>query len=452
MAFYSLASNLVSGDTNDTIDVFVHDRGGGGDATWTLMLYLDSDNNLDVTYPPIFNRLEAAANNPNVQVVAVWDRSGTNNSAYYEVQYDTDLTRLATYTADVNYWPKGELNMGDAATVVDFVNWARTNYPAQHYALILSDHGGGLGGAMWDDTDSGAHLTVSEIGTALASVTLTGTNKIDVLYMDACLMAMIEDAYQVRDYVDYYVASENLQWSYTTAYSRYISETTGTTTPAQLATLFSTGYHDEKKSGSRDYTISATDISRLDDVVAAVNSLAALLNSQMETHSGTLTTIGRDVQRFDSNGDLEIDLNDEYVDLRHFAELVRANISDSSIQSAAQAVIDTIDAYVIDEHHQTRTGTAVPNSHGVSIFFPREGFRRSFYTGLNLDFAAGTAWGSQQSGSVMAPQENVAWGPMLVEYVEQTNPGAPDDPNPPPLVPRQQEFQSIYLPLVLRNH
>ena len=419
---------------------------------WTLMVYLDGDNNLDGTYVPIFNRLEAAANNPYSQVVALWDRLGSDDSAYYEVQYDTNLDNLAVYTESVNYWPKGELNMGDAATLVDFVNWSRTNYPAQHYALILSNHGSGLAGGMLDDTDEHDLLTVTEMGMAMADATQSGAHPIDVLYMDACLMAMIEDAYQVRDYVDYFVASENIQWSYTTAYSQYVSDITAATTPEQLATLFAAGYAAEMDASSNSYTISALDVAGLGEIVTATNSLAGPLNEQMEGLASTLTTITSSVQRFEMNGDGAIDAEDDYIDLYDFARLAKLHIDDEEIQAAAQAVMDTVAHYIPTdrEHHGSAGSWDLDDSHGVSVFFPSKA--SSFYSQTNYDFAVGAAWPAGGSASLSQTGEPaVAWGPMLVSYFETTQPGGPDDPTPPLPLPRRQEPQ-VYVPLVLRNH
>lgn len=402
------------------------------------------------TYP-IFNQLEAAANNPNVRVVAVWDRLGTNDSAYYKVWYDTDLNRLAPYTANVNYWPRGELNMGDPETLVDFVSWARTNYPARHYALILSNHGNGLGGGMLDDTSNGDHLTVSEMGAALASATLSGTNKIDVLYLDACLMGMIEDAYQVRGYVDYYVASENIQWAYSTPYFRYVSDVTLRRTPAQLAASFTRIYADVGNSESDPYTVSAANISRLSNLVTATNSLAQLLNSQMTTAAITLTTILSTVQRFEMNGDGVINPSDDYIDLYDFARLVKLNFPDSGIQVAAQGVMDAVNDYVLIEHH--RSGTAgghtwnLDNSHGVSVFFPSTA--SSFYNANNYDFATGAMWHGTTGLAFSINQAAVEWGPMLVSYFQITQPDGPDNPVPPQPLPRRQELR-VYLPIIIR--
>ena len=38
----------------------------------------------------------------------------------------------------------GEKNMGNAATLTDFIDWSTTNHAADNYALVIWDHGGGL--------------------------------------------------------------------------------------------------------------------------------------------------------------------------------------------------------------------------------------------------------------------------------------------------------------------
>lgn len=40
-------------------------------------------------------------------------------------------------------------NMGDADTLTDFVNYGVQSYPANHYGLILWNHGGGPVGGIW---------------------------------------------------------------------------------------------------------------------------------------------------------------------------------------------------------------------------------------------------------------------------------------------------------------
>ena len=61
----------------------------------------------------------------------------------YEVRYDTHPNSFATYGINVDYWELGELNMGHPDTLSDFVEWAKLDYPADHFSLVLFNHGGG---------------------------------------------------------------------------------------------------------------------------------------------------------------------------------------------------------------------------------------------------------------------------------------------------------------------
>lgn len=405
---------------------------------WTLMFYLDGDNNLSSTYPAIIQQLKNAATNPNVNIVALWDSSGGGNSAYYKFK-----------AGGMDVTPQGELNMSNPTTLVNFVNWARTNYPAQHFALLLDNHGSGVSGGLVDDTTSpSAIMRVPQMGTALNTITANGTDKIDVLVMNMCLMGMIEDAYEVRNSIDYYVASENEQWSYSNGYYTYVSSIISTTTPAQIATAVVNGYANDVS--SKSYTMSAADISQQGNLVNATNYLALLLTSQITTTAPILTNISQTVQRYDNKAAIgTIDTADQYIDLYDFARLVKAGVGDANIQTAAQGVMDAVNGYIIAERHHSNLGGQfgynLDNSHGVSIFFPS--IRGSFYTGLNLSFAAGTSWGRLP---VRRPSDATnAWGPMLVSYFEVAQPGGADDPNLPAPVSKLVEYW-LYLPFVVR--
>ena len=177
----------------------------GAAVAWTLMVYLDGDNNLDGWTVNVFNMLEYAADNENVNIVVLRDRSKSilhdSKSYYYEVQHDTNLNSLADYTDNVNRWGKNELNLGDSNTLSDFITWSRGRYPASYYGLVLNDPGTGLRGGMIDETDkhssgSDEWLSLSKMRDALDRV--AKNDKIDVLFVWACLMGMIEDAYQFR--------------------------------------------------------------------------------------------------------------------------------------------------------------------------------------------------------------------------------------------------------------
>ena len=79
--------------------------------------------------------------------------------------------------------------------------------------MILKDHGDGLGGAITDWNPCCVDMPLRNLSDAFNTATSNGVDKIDVLYMDACLMGTIEGVYQARDSVDYCVGKENTGWA-----------------------------------------------------------------------------------------------------------------------------------------------------------------------------------------------------------------------------------------------
>jgi hypothetical protein len=415
---------------------------------WTLMFYLDGDNNLSASYGPVFNQLELAAGNPDVNVVALLDQAASGDSAYYKVKHDTDTSRFAAYTDGVDRFPQGEVDMGSPATLANFVAWAKANYPAQRYALILDDHGNGVSGGLVDDTAKST-MSVKGIAAALSAASAGGAARLDVLVMNMCLMGMVEDAYEFAPYADHYVASENEQWTYTTGYAAFVSAVSATTTPAAFAATVAAAYANDAAAQRRSYTMSAASLARASDVAAAASGLALALTPQMTATAGLLTSIRQAVQRYDNAAPLgAINTSDQIIDLYDFAQRVKAAYPDAPTQNAAQAVMDAVSAYVLAEQHASFAGSyALGGSHGVSIFFPPT--RSSFYNGTNLAFAAGTSWPGLVTRPARPGDSTIAWGDMLVAYFQVTQPGGPDDPNLPPPVSKLVA-SNLYLPFIRR--
>ncbi|MCD6488404.1 MAG: hypothetical protein J7K21_04185 [Desulfurococcales archaeon] len=101
----------------------------------------------------------------------------------------------------------GEVNTGDPDTLKSFIEFVVGNYPAEHYMLIIWDHGGGPGGAAWDYSSDDDYLTLKEIREAVEEAGV----HLDIIGFDACLMATIDAAYEFRNVADYLVASEETE-------------------------------------------------------------------------------------------------------------------------------------------------------------------------------------------------------------------------------------------------
>ncbi len=112
----------------------------------------------------------------------------------------------------------GNVDMGSAAALTDFIEWAAYAYPADHYALILWDHGAGwksrasvtksnlFRGAIQDET-SGSFMSLPNLAAAVRNAGV----HMDLINFDACLMAMYEVAYELKDLADFLVFSEETE-------------------------------------------------------------------------------------------------------------------------------------------------------------------------------------------------------------------------------------------------
>ena len=102
-------------------------------------------------------------------------------------------------------------NMGDADTLTDFINYGVRSYPANHYGLILWNHGGGpVGGYGSDSHFDGDGLSLEEIREALGH-SVMADSAFDFVAFDACLMGSVETAGCLDGYADYVIASPELE-------------------------------------------------------------------------------------------------------------------------------------------------------------------------------------------------------------------------------------------------
>ncbi len=381
---------------------------------WTMLLYLDADNSRDgerllTEFRQSVDDLKQL-NHPCVQIAAQIDGPPSSNIAISQtVRYLIKPDATIPFTGPL---PSGEAQMDTAKDLSDFIQWGQRELPADRYYLAIADHGNAYQGIAFDHTSPNgegwnAYLTVSELGAALSA---PGVLPIDVLHLDACSMALLDVAYEVRNQVDYLIASQYIAWSYF-AYADYGRYMTQQSAPKELAWLIVERYANLAATDGNPYTISALDLTRetgrIEPLKNAVDDLAVALKAWLNTdgvdqdrHNLLFNTIRNQSQFFDSNSNLVNTPRDAYVDLKHFAEQIQqvglTNRADSLTQDILDAANNVLaelirpDNVVWHEKHSTpptllpehlrQEGTALrkqpidlDNAHGVSIYYPAEG-------------------------------------------------------------------------------
>lgn len=351
-------------------------------AEWTLMFYMDSDNNLEAPQMDDLEEMMKVGSSANVNIIVLADRSKTSD----KIRGYTDRTVGGINnwtTAKVFYLERGrlrelddwgEVNMGDPKTLNAFVTAAAANFPAKRYGLVFGDHGDGWNGIVGDESAGGDNLNAKELPDVFKQFTAK-TGKIELIGFDACLMANFETAQALAPYGKAMVASEELEpgngWSYTPIMQAL------TTTPTMdgfaLGKVIVNSYRDYylgANQGGRDKTVTLAviDLGKIPAVEAAANNLAL-------SSSGFLQTKQRDAYLKASRArkaTSEFGAGDDgqegshFYDLAQYAENLKLQQTNPATVAAADQVINAVKAAI---PHKI-TGEVHARSHGLSIYFP----------------------------------------------------------------------------------
>lgn len=321
-------------------------------AEWTFMVYMCADNDLENFGVDDFLEMASVGSDANINIIVQMDRSNGYDARYEDWKSCKryKITAGATPTSAAAVQDLGETNMGDPAVLTDFINWAATNYPANKYALILWDHGDGWRGekqatakAVCNDGSSGDVLYTREVRQALANA----TTKVNLIGFDACLMSMVEVAYELRAAgPTVMVASEEVEPGEGYPYNTIMSalKSTPTMTPATLATTIVEKYY---ASYGNDQTSAALDLTR----ISTLSDLISVFADKMRTGWKT---------------------------------------DQAGIKTAAQAVLDEIK--VNKSVITSRAGTGWPGANGVAIYFPTQSQTYDTDYDSTIQFSANGSW------------------------------------------------------------
>ena len=373
-------------------------------AEWTFMFYMDSDNDLESAQYNDLIEMMTVGSTAKVNIVALVDRnvSGDEDDGYT----NAPIGGLPNWTSTkLIYVQKGklqqladlgELNMGDGANLVSFIEQTAIKFPAKHYAVIFGDHGSAWPGILHDEGNNNDSLTMTELSASLAKATKT-VGKLEVVGFDACLMANFEVARTVAPYAKVLVASEELEpgngWDYGPLFTRVNAGATQDGFAIGKIIVDTYGaYYGRDDQGNRDasITLSVTDLSKVEVMNTAINDLAAVSQGYMKTGGRpNQLKVGRArnaTEEYGSNG--EGAAAAEFFDIIHYAANLKSQSADPAIARAADAVIAATSGAVV---HKVN-GAAHPRSGGLSIFFPTKADTMINGGYVKHPFAVGFKW------------------------------------------------------------
>jgi Clostripain family len=365
-------------------------RKSASPADWTVMVYM-AGNNLEDFGIQDFLEMAKVGSNHRVNVVVQFDRTPGVDASFGDW---TDTRRGLIHAGDKPnaFWGNsiGEVNMGNANTLKNFVDWGTNSYKAKHYALVMWGHGDGLNVSYDDITDDGIS------GNELSSVLSSTGNKVELVGADACLMATTEFAYQISNNAAAFVGSQELEpgtgWNYTNTLRNL--EANPTQTPAQFGSTIATSY--QQTYAASDETFSMVNLAALRSSNPA--SLTNALNTFASTARNAST---RDLNVLDqvrdslagSFGKDDQGVADpaaaDFCDVgKLFTRLVGSLDVSSTLQTAAQSVLTAYSSTIIQNY------SAIPSrTTGLSIYFSDRGTSpMPDYTSGSDSFLVNTQW------------------------------------------------------------
>lgn len=327
-------------------------------AKWTFMVYLDADNNLEPAGIGDFLEMAKVGSNADINILVQMDRIPGFSDAYGDwtgcKRYR--VTKGMTPTAAEALADLDEVNMGDPATLIDFINWGTVNYPADRYAVILWDHGSGwqkrtfsrdlaFKAVCSDDSNGHDILYNKEIREALDAA----TTPVHLIGFDACLMGMVEVAYELRNAgPKIMVASEELEpgdgWPYDAILTELAAHPAWS--GAELGYAIVELYYASYDEGTQTRTQSVIDLTKAASLADSISVFADAIRNSWETDR-------------------------------------------VAVGAAARSVMDRIDLAVIHEKH----GDNHRGANGLAIYFPLNDYDYSAgYNGNTIQFPGDTQW------------------------------------------------------------
>lgn len=351
---------------------------------WTIMVYMNAANDLFPFATQNMNQMERIADNPDVRFVVQWKQvqnvGGNSNPLFsgtrrYVAKYDTKTAINSTVAQDLGR----DVDMGSADALTEFVQWTKANYPADHYAIVLWNHGAGWNtpralrlasrGISYDE-ETGNHLDPWDVRSALLG------QHVDILAFDACLMQGAEDLLELSSNADYIIGSEENTpgpgYPYHQVFKPFV-DAPDNAVPALASSLvtefqnyYATG--DYRMWALHQSVLSTSKASAfrtaLDNFGLALVANGAEMSTNGNGQPAVLASAVRSICTRIAPGD-----GYSYYDVTQLAQAFASKSTNANVQNAANALKAAVDDMVVASQSSANGG----HMKGVSIEFSRSG-------------------------------------------------------------------------------
>ncbi|MBU4448258.1 MAG: hypothetical protein KKD99_06705, partial [Proteobacteria bacterium] len=344
---------------------------------WTIAVYMGADNDLDPFALKDLKEMERGLPEEGVECIVLVDRARGPTT---EGDDRTDrVVRIKRNTekglkSEVLARP-GEVNMADPAVLQGFLASVIKTFPAQHYALIMWDHGGGWASHLNDSDAPGTakgydKLDLPKLRQGIsAALKDTGLKKLDLVGFDMCLMAQMETAAEISDLAQVMVASQALEpgdgWPYEEILPAFGQESLGVRRlGAQIVDAFGKHYGGRKEQVA---TLSAVDLGEVQKLGEAMNILAAKMDQTVPASWPAISRAFFYSESYADRTDIRKGVSGlSSVDLLDLLKRLRYAVAPFPADKEYQDIVGIMDRAVIASYVSPKHRL----SHGLAIYAP----------------------------------------------------------------------------------
>jgi len=267
--------------------------------TRTIIAYIAADNDLTGDASFSLQQMEQGFVEKGVNLIVFIAQSG-ENPQLLEIHPRNEKI-VKTYPV---------LNTADPAVLKEVLQDAINLYPAQEYGLILWSHGSSWmpasSGLRSFGNDNGARMNIPDLANSLPV-------KFKFILFDACLMGAVEVAYELKDKMDYMIASPTETQETGFPYDEITPELIQPKIDYNAVAQTYFDYYNAQQGAYQSATVSVVETRYLPDLASAMKQLC-------ENNTVNLAKFDRtSVQRLDV-------YNEQYVfDLQDFVDKVFPN-------------------------------------------------------------------------------------------------------------------------------
>lgn len=362
---------------------------------WTLLIFMNGNNSLDSYTDVNLKQIEQVGSTPGVNVVVEWASEHRGKTVRMLMQKSTTPDKIVSPVLQ----DMGQIDMGDYKELVSFVQWGVEKFPAEHYGIVVWDHGSGWHSIMalnkqfpslpynltpFDisvDDNTGNKMTTQQLGVALQQSAALIGHPVDFYGSDACLMDMAEVAGEMQDSVIAFGGSEETEpgtgWPYQEWLSKFTADQDGIALAKILAVQYTASYQGGSN-GTSDVTFAALDLRRLQGFEKAWSDFAVQVqNLTVQERSNFLQAAQASVSFTDS----------DYVDAGSLLDNVNAFVPSLKLD----AVRDSMSALI----QESKVTQKFQGASGIAIWVPKDqdtylSYKDAYET---LRFERETHWG-----------------------------------------------------------